>query len=59
MATATQAQEIIDVLDQKVTQLKEAVDALTKASGRQPNPGPPPTPSPSQASQPEDQNAPK
>ncbi|MGB2606395.1 MAG: hypothetical protein WBC78_22515 [Candidatus Sulfotelmatobacter sp.] len=38
MATATQTQELVDDFDEKVTQLKEAVQALTQASGT-----PPPT----------------
>jgi hypothetical protein len=49
MATAAQAQEIIDDLDEKVEQLKEAVQALTEASGRLPDPDTP-------ASQPANQN---
>jgi hypothetical protein len=36
MATAGQAQEIIDSLNERVAQLKEAVEEFTRASGRQP-----------------------
>jgi hypothetical protein len=40
MATAAQTQELLDDLDEKVAQLKEAVQALTEASGRVPQPVP-------------------
>jgi hypothetical protein len=39
MATAT-AQQLLDDLDEKVAQLKEAVQALEQASGRVPQPEP-------------------
>jgi hypothetical protein len=38
---ASAAQELIDDLDEKVAQLKEAVQALTQASGRVSQPAPP------------------
>jgi hypothetical protein len=40
MATVAQNQELLDSLDEKVAQLKEAVQALTEASGRVPQPVP-------------------
>jgi hypothetical protein len=38
MIAAAQNQELLDDLDQKVAELKEAVQALTEASGRVPQP---------------------
>jgi hypothetical protein len=38
MVTAAQTQELLDDLDVKVAQLKEAVQEMTEASGRVPQP---------------------